>query len=165
MADVFTKKKRSAVMAAIRSVGNKATELSLLSLLRQHGITGWRRHQALPGRPDFLFRRERLAGFVDGCFWHGCKKHLRMPASNVEYWQKKIARNLARDRAASRLLRQGQWRVLRIWEHELREPERVLRRVRAALAQSLSPVNLAAPKRGKRTTVQTAPRMAKKLPL
>ena len=71
MADVFTKKKRSAVMAAIRSHGNKDTELKLISIFRGHGIKGWRRHQPLPGKPDFVFRRERLAVFVDGCFWHG----------------------------------------------------------------------------------------------
>jgi G:T-mismatch repair DNA endonuclease (very short patch repair protein) len=59
VADVFTKKKRSQVMAAIRSTGNRATELRLAAILRAHGITGWRRHQPLPGKPDFVFRRER----------------------------------------------------------------------------------------------------------
>ena len=77
--DVFTKKKRSQVMAAIRSKGNKATELKLTSILRAAGITGWRRHQPIPGHPDFIFRRGRLAIFVDGCFWHGCRWHCRMP--------------------------------------------------------------------------------------
>ena len=61
MPDVFTKKKRSQVMAAIRSRGNKATELKLAAILRAAGINGWRRHQSLPGRPDFIFRRHRLA--------------------------------------------------------------------------------------------------------
>ena len=59
-------------MAAIRSRGNKDTELKLASILRASGITGWRRHQPLPGHPDFIFRHARLAVFVDGCFWHGC---------------------------------------------------------------------------------------------
>ena len=93
MADVFTKKKRSQVMAAIRSGGNKDTELKLAAILRAAGITGWRRHQPLPGRPDFVFRRARLAVFVDGCFWHGCRAHCRMPKSRTEYWQPKIVRN------------------------------------------------------------------------
>jgi DNA mismatch endonuclease (patch repair protein) len=79
VADVFTKKKRSQVMAAIRSTGNRANELRLAAIFRAHGITGWRRHQALPGKPDFVFRRERLAVFVDGCFWHGCRWHKNCP--------------------------------------------------------------------------------------
>lgn len=81
VADVFTKKKRSQIMAAVRSTGNRTTELRLASILRANGITGWRRHQPLPGKPDFVFRRERLAVFADGCFWHGCPRHLRMPFS------------------------------------------------------------------------------------
>ena len=102
MADVFTKKKRSQVMAAIRSRGNKDTEVKLAAILRASGITGWRRHQALPGRPDFAFRRERLAIFVDGCFWHGCPKHGRKPTSNRTYWLPKLRRNRERDAAAKR---------------------------------------------------------------
>jgi DNA mismatch endonuclease (patch repair protein) len=86
VADIFTKSKRSQVMAAIRSRGNKGTELTLVAILRAAHVTGWRRHQPLPGRPDFVFRRARLAVFVDGCFWHGCPKHGRKPASNRGYW-------------------------------------------------------------------------------
>jgi DNA mismatch endonuclease (patch repair protein) len=105
VADVFTKKKRSQVMAAIRSTGNRATELRLAAIFRAHGITGWRRHQALPGKPDFVFRRERLAVFVDGCFWHGCRWHCRMPKSRRAYWGTKIARNKARDAVVRKVLR------------------------------------------------------------
>src|SRR5437879_2804676 len=99
MADVFTKLKRSQVMAAIHSRGNKATELKLASILRAAGITGWRRHQPLPGCPDFIFRRQRVAVFVDGCFWHGCRWHCRMPKTRIDFWKQKIARNKKRDRA------------------------------------------------------------------
>jgi len=134
VADVFTKKKRSQVMAAIRSRGNKATELKLAAMLRAAGITGWRRHQPIPGRPDFVFRRARLAVFVDGCFWHGCRAHCRMPKSRTGYWQPKIARNEARDLKVRRLLQHGGWRVHRIWEHSLKEPARVCARLQAALA-------------------------------
>ncbi len=134
MADVFTKKKRSQVMAAIRSTGNRATELRLASILRAHDITGWRRHQPLAGNPDFVFRKARLALFVDGCFWHGCRRHLRMPRDNRPYWQRKIARNMKRDRQISRDLRRLGWRVLRIWEHALRSPQSVASRIRSKLA-------------------------------
>lgn len=135
VADVFTKKKRSQVMAAIRSTGNRATELRLAAILRAHGITGWQRHQPLPGKPDFVFRRERLAVFVDGCFWHGCRWHCRMPKSRRTYWQPKIDRNKARDRTVGVLLRRTGWRVLRIWEHALRVPEAVAATLKANLAK------------------------------
>ncbi len=134
MPDVFTKKKRSQVMAAIRSRGNKATELRLVSILRAARITGWRRHQPLPGRPDFIFPRQRVAIFVDGCFWHGCRWHCRMPQGNREYWQRKIARNSDRDRRTTRLLRSRGWRVIRIWGHALASPETVAARISSELS-------------------------------
>src|SRR4051794_32639346 len=133
MADVFTKAKRSAVMAAIRSKGNRSTELKLVALFRLHGITGWRRHAALPGRPDFVFRRERLAIFVDGCFWHGCPMHCRRPKSRMTYWSPKIDRNLAKDRAVTAALKKSGWRVVRVWEHALKKPEPLLSRLKLAL--------------------------------
>ena len=137
MADVFSKVERSKVMAAIKSRGNKDTELKLISIFRRYGITGWRRHHALPGRPDFVFRRQRLAIFVDGCFWHGCRWHCRMPKGNWEYWQRKIFRNVVRDRESSRRLRRAGWRVLRIWGHSLRSPEIVVRRIISELSAAL----------------------------
>ena len=132
-------------MAAIRSRGNKATELRLASILRAAGITGWRRHQPLPGRPDFIFRRQRLAVFVDGCFWHGCRWHCRMPQSNRAYWKNKIARNAIRGRATNQTLRKAGWRVVRVWEHSLQSPLAVLTRItselRANRAQCISTAN------------------------
>ena len=133
VADVVSKEKRSQVMAAIRSKGNKATELKLVSILRATGITGWLRHRPLPGRPDFIFRRQRLAIFVDGCFWHGCRWHCRMPQDTREYWLQKITGNAARDRSATQLLRRRGWSVLRIWGHELETPEAVARRISSLL--------------------------------
>ena len=134
MADVFSKKKRSKVMAAIRSKGNKDTEGALALIFRAHNITGWRRQLKLPGSPDFAFPERHLAIFVDGCFWHGCKKHSRLPKSNVAYWRAKLGRNVKRDRRSTRLLRQNGWKVLRFWEHSLRREERVVERVKIALA-------------------------------
>lgn len=121
-------------MAAIRSKGNKATELKLVSILRAHGIKGWRRHQPLPGKPDFLFRRERLAVFVDGCFWHGCPKHGRKPGSNRKYWLSKLARNKHRDLAVSKNLRRSGWRVMRIWAHALENTEVTAKRIAFGLS-------------------------------
>jgi len=136
MPDVWDEKKRSAVMAAIRSHGNKDTELKMASILRTARITGWRRRQPLPGRPDFLFRRERLAVFVDGCFWHACPKHGRYPGSNTAYWTLKFARNKARDKSVSRALRRSGWMVIRIWEHQLSKPAAIAMQIRRAIAKN-----------------------------
>jgi DNA mismatch endonuclease, patch repair protein len=130
MSDVFTKSKRSAVMARIRSRGNKDTELVLMRLFRRHGISGWRRHQAVFGRPDFVFRKFKLAVFVDGCFWHGCPRHATQPKNNRLFWRKKFLRNKARDQIVNRTLRRKEWRVVRIWEHDLRNVERTMDRIR-----------------------------------
>jgi DNA mismatch endonuclease, patch repair protein len=116
-------------MSRIRSRGNAETELKLASILRAHRITGWRRHQSLPGCPDFTFRRERLVIFVDGCFWHGCPKHGRKPDSNQTYWLPKLRRNIARDRLRTRALRRSGWRVVRLWSHDLRDSASVADRI------------------------------------
>ena len=134
MSDIFTRAKRSQVMATIRSHGNKNTELRLVSILRTHGVTGWRRGNRMPGKPDFVFRHERIALFVDGCFWHGCRWHCRMPKSRTNYWEPKIARNKQRDAKVKKLLRQNGWRVCRIWEHSLKKPSQVVLRLQAMLA-------------------------------
>ena len=119
MADVFTRAKRSEVMSRIRGRNNKSTELELIRIFRASSITGWRRNQPLFGKPDFVFRVSRVAVFVDGCFWHGCPIHCNSPATNSEFWSKKLNANIKRDLSVTRTLRQKEWRVIRIWEHEL----------------------------------------------
>src|SRR5208283_3520730 len=135
MPDVFTKSKRSEVMSRIRGRGNKATELALAKLFRRHKITGWRRHQPVFGKPDFIFRQARVALFVDGCFWHGCPRHATQPKNNRAFWKGKFSRNKERDRLVNRTLQSANWRVLRIWEHELarKNEARLLRRIREIL--------------------------------
>jgi len=134
MPDVFTKSKRSEVMSRIRSRGNKATELELAKIFRANRITGWRRNQPVFGRPDFVFRKVRVAVFVDGCFWHGCPQHATKPRTNAAFWRKKFAANKARDLVVNRTLRKARWKVVRIWEHELERKHlpKALRKLRAA---------------------------------
>ena len=120
-------------MATVKSAGNKSTEKRLVSIMRKHGVVGWRRNQDLLGKPDFLFGREKVVVFVDGCFWHGCSKHCRMPKSNTEYWDAKIAYNVRRDQRVDKQLRRQGWSVIRFWEHSLAEPERVVARLRRHL--------------------------------
>lgn len=121
MADIWTKAKRSDVMSRIKGSGNKETELKLMTFFWLHGVTGWRRRSPIFGKPDFVFPKLKLAVFVDGCFWHGCPIHATQPKQNAEFWREKIERNKARDRLVTRTLKAKGWRVLRIWEHELKK--------------------------------------------
>ena len=125
---------RSQLMSKIRSRGNKETELRLVALLRNAGISGWRRHQALIGKPDFTFRLAPIVVFVDGCFWHACPRCFKPPKTNRAYWRAKIARNIQRDRKVTQALRKAGWRVVRIWSHQLSKPNAVMARLRKALA-------------------------------
>jgi DNA mismatch endonuclease, patch repair protein len=107
---------RSRIMSAVRSTGNRTTEQALASLLRKHGLRGWRRHLPLPGRPDFAWPKERVAVFVDGCFWHGCPRCYRAPRHNARFWKEKVEANRRRDVRVARQLRRQGWSVLRVWE-------------------------------------------------
>jgi DNA mismatch endonuclease, patch repair protein len=108
---------RSALMSRVRSTQNATTELKLISLLRAARFRGWRRNFPLLGKPDFVFPKQRLAIFVDGCFWHGhrCGRNLS-PKKNAALWGQKIEGNQRRDRRYTRKLRAAGWRVIRIWE-------------------------------------------------
>ena len=110
---------RSRIMASVRSKGNKSTEIKFINVLKSHSISGWRRHYDLSGKPDFVFLKKRIAVFIDGCFWHGCPKHCRWPATNVEYWMNKIEGNARHDKQVERQLKKKGWIVIRFWEHEL----------------------------------------------
>jgi len=121
MADVFSKSKRSQIMSAIHGKGNRTTEWRLRSRLISSGIKGWRVGAPdLTGSPDFSFRRVHLVVFVDGCFWHGCKRCRSIPATNRSFWLKKIRSNKRRDSKVTNSLRTHGWRVVRFWEHEIR---------------------------------------------
>ena len=133
--DTVSIAKRSKIMSAVRSNGNKATELVLIKLMREHGITGWRRRVNLIGKPDFVFIRQRVAIFVDGCFWHGCGQHGTRPRNNAEYWASKLSRNVDRDADTTRRLRQAGWSVVTVWEHE--DPEVAAQRIKRVVARRL----------------------------
>jgi DNA mismatch endonuclease (patch repair protein) len=135
MADMFSPKQRSEIMSRVKSRENQATELRLMRVFREFGIRGWRRRASIFGSPDFIFPTARLAVFVDGCFWHGCPIHGSVPATNQMFWRRKLSRNKKRDKVVGRELNDSGWRVLRIWQHELREPDKVARRVGRLLAR------------------------------
>ncbi|MGA3268255.1 MAG: very short patch repair endonuclease [Verrucomicrobiota bacterium] len=123
-------------MSRIRGRGNRETELALAELLRRNKITGWRRHQPVFGKPDFIFPKFRLALFVDGCFWHCCPKHATKPRNNRAFWRHKLSSNRKRDQLVTRTLRKTGWRVIRIWECALHKGprscvQRILRAVKS----------------------------------
>ncbi|NBS55099.1 very short patch repair endonuclease, partial [bacterium] len=121
---------RSEVMSRIRGKGNEKTEVRLARLLRKEGISSWRRHLLIPGRPDFAFRRQKVAVFVDGCFWHGCPTCFRLPKQNRAFWKAKIEGNRRRDRSVNGRLRRLGWKVIRIRECRLKHSDRIVARIR-----------------------------------
>jgi DNA mismatch endonuclease (patch repair protein) len=106
----------------MRSIRSKDTKLerNLYSTLSSEGVEGLDIHPSdVYGKPDFVHRKAKIAVFLDGCFWHGCPEHCRMPHSNVNYWEQKIERNKKRDVFVTQRLEENGWLVLRIWEHSL----------------------------------------------
>ena len=108
---------RSEQMARIRSCDTRP-ELLLRKTLWNLGFR-YRLRLVLPGRPDLAFVKEKVAVFVDGCFWHGCPKHYKAPTRNEEFWQQKLKRNTCRDRSVDAELETRGWKVVRLWEHEV----------------------------------------------
>lgn len=134
---VETPEERSRIMRAVPGK-NTSAERALRVALSAAGLRGYRLHNhAVPGTPDVIFGLERIAVFVDGCFWHGCPECYREPKSRREYWTMKVQRNKDRDAAVNAACKAKGWRVLRIWEHEvLRTPTRVAARVRRYLRRA-----------------------------
>lgn len=143
MADVYDARTRSAVMRRVRGK-DTAPEMAVRRLLRAGGVGyrlgGW----GLPGRPDVVMPGRRVALFVHGCFWHGhdCRRGARQPKANAAYWIAKIDRNRARDaRTAGELTASG-WRVVTVWECEMKDAgfgARLLASVRGQAAAVAAP--------------------------
>lgn len=125
MADVLTPEQRSFCMSRIKGRDTRP-ELRIRKALWSLGYR-YRIGTGLPGRPDIVFQKQKVAVFIDGCFWHRCPRHYQAPASNTEFWEKKINRNVERDREIDHELACQGWMVKRIWEHEVKEePLRVI---------------------------------------
>ncbi|TWT06134.1 very short patch repair endonuclease [Reyranella sp. CPCC 100927] len=132
--DNVSRAQRSAVMAKVKA---KHTTPELIVRRTAHALGyRFRLHRSdLPGSPDLVFVSRRKVIFVNGCFWHGhnCPRGSRKPATNVQYWSAKIARNVRRDREVRAKLRSLKWRALLIWECELRDDRRLRMRLAAFL--------------------------------
>jgi DNA mismatch endonuclease (patch repair protein) len=132
MADIFTKKKRSEIMRAVKSRDTKP-EKAVRSLLHRDGYRFSLCSKKLPGSPDIVLRKYKTVVFVHGCFWHRhseCKPGRREPKTNVEFWQKKFKRNVERDAENAQELMGEGWKVVVVWECEARKPEELLERLR-----------------------------------
>jgi DNA mismatch endonuclease (patch repair protein) len=124
--DTFTPAERSAVMKQVRGK-DTAPEMIVRRMVHGMGFRYALHRRDLPGNPDLVFPARERVIFVHGCFWHGhsCRAGRNRPASNTSYWTAKLDRNVARDAANRRRLRQLGWRVLVIWECELKDSERL----------------------------------------
>jgi DNA mismatch endonuclease (patch repair protein) len=129
-----TPEARSRVMRAVPSK-NSSPEIALRKALTALGVSGYRLHRKdLPGCPDVVFPKAKVAVFVDGCFWHGCPICYRAPKQRSEYWAIKVERNRARDKSSSEQLENVGWRVIRVWEHDIiTDANAVAKQVRRSL--------------------------------
>lgn len=117
--DIWSKEKRSAVMRSVKSKDTKP-ELAVRRFLYSRGYRYRKNDMRLPGTPDIVLKKYRVVIFVNGCFWHGHDVDGRIPKTNVQYWTAKIERNKKRDcENKKKLLRMG-WRVITIWECQLK---------------------------------------------
>jgi DNA mismatch endonuclease (patch repair protein) len=121
MPDMFNPQKRSEIMAKVHSA-NTAPEIRVRKLLHSMGYRFRLQRRDLPGNPDIVLPKYKTVIFVHGCFWHGCPTCRRAkirPATNVEYWEKKLNRTLERDKRNATALEEMGWKVMVIWECEI----------------------------------------------
>jgi DNA mismatch endonuclease (patch repair protein) len=128
--DTFTPAERSAVMKRVHGKDTQP-EMAVRSMVHRLGLRYALHRRDLPGNPDLVLPARGSVIFVHGCFWHGhtCRAGRNRPSSNTDYWIAKLDRNQSRDAANQRRLRSLGWRVLVIWECELKKPERLRARI------------------------------------
>jgi len=135
--DGITPEKRSWNMSRIRGVDTKP-ELLVRSLLHRMGYRFRLHRRDLPGRPDIVLPKYRAVVFVHGCFWHrhrGCR-YAYVPKSRKDFWKRKFARNVERDREVRHLLRKAGWKILVVWECETVDADGLASRLSSALGRS-----------------------------
>ena len=123
MPDIFSKHKRSEIMSKVRSKNTKPEEI-VGKYLFSHGLRYRKNVKKLPGSPDLVLRKYKVVIFVNGCFWHGhdCKKGV-LPNTNKVFWEEKIRKNKHRDTNNYQKLTDLGWRVLIVWECEIKNRE------------------------------------------
>jgi DNA mismatch endonuclease (patch repair protein) len=134
MSDNLKPEDRRKTMQAVKGKGTKL-EKRLWAMLAGMGLKGWNKNaDTITGKPDVVFINQRVAVFIDGCFWHGCPYCRRkLPKTNHEYWERKIKRNVELAQLHNKQLQRDGWVVIRIWEHEMADTAIVRARIRHAL--------------------------------
>jgi len=137
MTDNLKPEDRRKTMQAVKGKGTRL-EKRLSSMLAGMRLNGWRKNASdIIGQPDVVFDKERVVIFIDGCFWHGCPYCQRkLPETNHEYWERKINRNVERAKFKDRQLLDAGWIIIRIWEHEMGDPE-ARKEIRAKIRQAI----------------------------
>lgn len=118
MTDTVSKQKRSEIMSKIRSKDSKI-EIDFRKAIWRAGFRYRKNPTKYFGKPDLVLRKHKAVIFVDSCFWHGCKRHCRLPATNKKYWVDKIERNKERGKEVNRHYKKIGWKIIRVWEHEI----------------------------------------------
>tara|TARA_Y100000310_G_scaffold31345_1_gene29733 strand:- start:8080 stop:8490 length:411 start_codon:yes stop_codon:yes gene_type:complete len=121
MTDKFSKRIRSKIMSKVQRNSNPEQVLrkALFRLGYRYSLN--HRFKELNFKPDIVMVSRNVCIFVDGCFWHGCPKCYKAPKSNKRYWTQKIKRNIERDKGQNQYLEKNGWKVIRIWEHHIKE--------------------------------------------
>ncbi len=119
MIDTLTIEQRRRCMSSVRNK-NTGLEIKLRRALWKAGLR-YRVNFKLPGKPDIVFPKRKLAIFIDGCFWHGCPIHGTSPETHAEFWKTKIKVNIERDLQVTSQLKNMGWLVIRVWGHEIKE--------------------------------------------
>lgn len=122
MADIFTKKKRSEIMSKVKAKDSKI-EIAFRKKLWAEGFRYSKNSAKYFGKPDVALPKYKTVIFIDSCFWHGCKKHGSIPATRKKFWVGKIDRNKARDKEVNKHYKKEGWKVIRIWEHDLKKDD------------------------------------------
>ncbi len=122
MTDIYSKEKRSKIMKAVRNKDSKL-EVDFRRTLWNEGFRYRKNVIEYFGKPDLVLKKYRTVIFIDSCFWHGCKKHCKLPATRNKWWAEKIKNNKKRDKEVNRHYKKMKWRVIRLWEHDLKRQD------------------------------------------
>lgn len=132
MADIVSRSKRTEIMSSVKQRHTKP-EIAVRKILHRYGFRFRLHNKKLPGTPDIVLPKHKAVIFVHGCFWHqheGCRKS-RRPTSNVEFWNEKLDKNIERDNRKESELKNAGWKVLTIWDCEIKDEDLLIEKVKS----------------------------------